>query len=158
MGNFTEFICATPSDATIDLSKINDASWYYAGHYMYLRREDFKEVESPVSIQSFGEKASGKVYGYMTMQMKQAWENFSQAVSKKVVLYYMYEEGYPFRITLDPDNTEVIYEICKDSSWVKKLKASNKCKLFVETEYSGKIGIKKYLKRAESDIDWRQTI
>ena len=118
---------------------------------------------STILLSDFMKKCNGKLFAYMRGDFKRAWCNVAEAISKPVVLYFMYEEGYPFRITLNP--LDATFDVCEDDKWMKKMKPKRiKRKLiklapdeYKEIEYMGRIVIEKYKKLVDK-IPWKEII
>jgi hypothetical protein len=71
-----------------------------------VKENDTKLIEKPekiITMKEFGGFCCGKLYAYLTGQVKKTWNIIAQHVSEPVVLYFYYEEGQTFKIELDND-------------------------------------------------------
>jgi hypothetical protein len=123
MGLTTEFIYVSDPSVTVNLTKFDSSVLWYLGYNTHFHLEEFITSPTSVPIEEFAESTSGRLHGSCTVEYKMEWDLIAKAVSGKVTLYYMTEEGFPFRITLDPQSSTSIHEDCTNDSWVRRMKA-----------------------------------
>ena len=118
---------------------------------------------STMLLSDFMKDCDGKIYSYMHGQLRRAWCNVAEAISKPVSLYFIYEEGFPFRIVLNQLNAT--FDVCEDDKWMKKMKLTESKKKrkklapeqYVDIEDMGKIIIEKYINLVDK-IPWKEVV
>lgn len=117
MGLLTTFVFVDDPSVTIDTTKLTDENSQYLSHHC---GEPLLDVVIPI-IQFAEKSCGGKLMAYITWRAWEAYDNIAQCVSGPVVLYFMYEEMWPFKAQLD--NGKVRFFCCEDEKqWGNKMR------------------------------------
>lgn len=113
MGMVSEFLFSSHPDMKVDVAGLSECCRY------------FEMEDEPRTLDALGRRLSGKLWGYLTSEVRSELTLLGQVVvnsspEKYVELHFLYEEGYPFRLVFTPDSARL--DILEDKEpFFKKL-------------------------------------